>query len=85
MLGANGMLMDAYDTDVRPLLATCARSGACPRDPIAAYKASGYAGADRGRAGRRPARPAGAPEPHLARVLSAPTWHRPEARQATTT
>ena len=44
MLGANAVLMDAYNTDVRPLLRRPARgAAACTRDPMAAYAASGYA------------------------------------------
>ena len=43
VLGANGVLMDAYNTDVRPLLAELrAQSGLDP-DPMAAYARSGYA------------------------------------------
>lgn len=42
VLGANAVLMDAYNTDVRPLLAELrAESGLHP-DPLAAYRASGY-------------------------------------------
>ncbi len=43
VLGANRVLVDAFETDVRPLLAeTREELGACA-DPIAAYRASGYA------------------------------------------
>jgi L-rhamnose isomerase / sugar isomerase len=43
VLGAHGALMDAYNTDVRPLLADLrAEQGLAP-DPMAAYAASGYA------------------------------------------
>ncbi len=43
VLGANAVLMDAYNTDVRPLLAELrARQGLDP-DPMAAYARSGYA------------------------------------------
>jgi L-rhamnose isomerase/sugar isomerase len=43
VLGANAVLMDAYNTDVRPLLAEArAAQGSAP-DPLAAYRASGYA------------------------------------------
>ncbi|WP_436787842.1 L-rhamnose isomerase [Yinghuangia sp. YIM S10712] len=43
VLGANAVLMDAYNTDVRPLLAELrAEQGLAP-DPMAAYAASGYA------------------------------------------
>ncbi|GEK20354.1 L-rhamnose isomerase [Cellulomonas xylanilytica] len=43
VLGANGLVMDAYNTDVRPLLAELRESQGLDRDPIGAYKASGYA------------------------------------------
>ena len=43
VLGANGLLMDAYNTDVRPLLATVREHLGVEADPIAAFKASGYA------------------------------------------
>ena len=43
VLGANGVLMDAYNTDVRPLLRGAARGAGLHPDPIAAYAASGYA------------------------------------------
>jgi L-rhamnose isomerase/sugar isomerase len=43
VLGANGALMDAYNTDVRPLLAELRESQGLPADPYAAYAASGYA------------------------------------------
>ena len=42
MLAANAALMDAYNTDVRPLLARTARGDGPAPDPIAAYRASGY-------------------------------------------
>jgi len=43
VLAANAALMDAYNTDVRPLLAELrAETGLAP-DPVAAYLASGYA------------------------------------------
>ena len=42
VLAANAALMDAYNTDVRPLLAELrAEMGLAP-DPVAAYRASGY-------------------------------------------
>ncbi|MCK2216654.1 L-rhamnose isomerase [Actinomadura sp. ATCC 31491] len=42
VLGANAVLMDAYNTDVRPLLAELrAEMGLAP-DPMAAYATSGY-------------------------------------------
>ncbi|GAB7192673.1 L-rhamnose isomerase [Kineococcus sp. NUM-3379] len=43
VLGAHAVLMDAYNTDVRPLLADLRESQGLPRDPHAAYAASGYA------------------------------------------
>ena len=43
VLGANGVLMDAYNTDVRPLLGDLRESMGLARDPYAAYAASGYA------------------------------------------
>jgi L-rhamnose isomerase/sugar isomerase len=42
VLGANGILMDAFYTDVRPALADWRESRGLPRDPYAAYLASGY-------------------------------------------
>jgi L-rhamnose isomerase/sugar isomerase len=42
VLGANGILMDAFYTDVRPMLADWREQRGLPRDPIAAYRASGY-------------------------------------------
>jgi L-rhamnose isomerase/sugar isomerase len=42
VLGANAVLMDAYNTDVRPLLADLRAETGLPRDPYAAYLASGY-------------------------------------------
>jgi len=42
VLEANGLLMDAYNTDVRPLLADFREEQGRPRDPIAEFKASGY-------------------------------------------
>jgi L-rhamnose isomerase / sugar isomerase len=42
VLEANGILMDAFYTDVRSNLAGWRESRGLPADPIAAYKASGY-------------------------------------------
>jgi L-rhamnose isomerase/sugar isomerase len=42
VLGANAVLMDAYATDVRPLLAELRRGMGLDPDPVAAYKAAGY-------------------------------------------
>jgi L-rhamnose isomerase / sugar isomerase len=43
VLGANAVLMDAYNTDVRPLLAELREEMGLVPDPVAAYRASGYA------------------------------------------
>ncbi|MEO5884504.1 MAG: L-rhamnose isomerase [Candidatus Limnocylindrales bacterium] len=43
VLGANGLLMDAYATDVRPLLRELRTSMGLDPDPMAAYARSGYA------------------------------------------
>jgi L-rhamnose isomerase / sugar isomerase len=43
VLGANAVLMDAYNTDVRPLLAELRQESGLAADPMAAYAASGYA------------------------------------------
>ncbi|WP_329522384.1 L-rhamnose isomerase [Spirillospora sp. NBC_01491] len=42
VLGANAVFMDAYNTDVRPLLAELREEMGLHADPVAAYKASGY-------------------------------------------
>jgi L-rhamnose isomerase/sugar isomerase len=42
VLGANGVLMDAYNTDVRPLLAELREEMDLDPDPMAAYGRSGY-------------------------------------------
>jgi L-rhamnose isomerase/sugar isomerase len=42
VLGANAVLMDAYNTDVRPMLADLREERGLPRDPMAAFAASGY-------------------------------------------
>ncbi len=42
VLGANGILMDAFYSDVRADLATWRESRRLPADPMAAYAASGY-------------------------------------------
>jgi len=44
VLAANDVLMDAYATDVRPLLADLRESRGLDPDPMAAYARSGYAG-----------------------------------------
>ncbi|WP_406141317.1 L-rhamnose isomerase [Streptomyces sp. NBC_01089] len=41
VLGANAVLMDAYNTDVRPLLAGIREESGLHPDPVAAYLASG--------------------------------------------
>ncbi|HEX3647436.1 MAG TPA: L-rhamnose isomerase [Pseudonocardiaceae bacterium] len=43
VLGANAALMDAYNTDVRPLLAEVRQEQGLDPDPMAAYARSGYA------------------------------------------
>jgi L-rhamnose isomerase / sugar isomerase len=42
VLGANAVLMDAYNTDVRPLLAELRQDMGLDPDPVAAYHRSGY-------------------------------------------
>ena len=42
VLGANGVLMDAYNTDVRPLLRELRAEQGLEPDPMAAYARSGY-------------------------------------------
>lgn len=42
VLGANAVLMDAYNTDVRPLLAQLREAQGLDPDPVAAYHRSGY-------------------------------------------
>ena len=43
VLGANAVLMDAYNTDVRPLLADLRADMGLDPGPVAAYHRSGYA------------------------------------------
>ena len=43
VLGANGIVMDAYDTDVRPLLGRLRERMGLDPNPMAAYARSGYA------------------------------------------
>jgi len=43
VLGAHGILMDAFSTDVRPALAAWRAERGLPEDPMAAYAASSYA------------------------------------------
>ncbi|HEX4660686.1 MAG TPA: L-rhamnose isomerase [Streptosporangiaceae bacterium] len=43
VLGANAVFMDAYNTDVRPLLAELRAEEGLDPDPVAAYARSGYA------------------------------------------
>lgn len=43
VLGAHDVLMDAFHTDVRGALADRREARGLPRDPMAAYRASGYA------------------------------------------
>ncbi|WP_432855763.1 L-rhamnose isomerase [Amycolatopsis sp. CA-161197] len=42
VLGANAVLMDAYNTDVRPILAEVREDAGLDPDPVAAYHRSGY-------------------------------------------
>jgi L-rhamnose isomerase/sugar isomerase len=42
VLGANAVLMDAYNTDVRPMLAGLRADMGLDPDPVAAYQRSGY-------------------------------------------
>ncbi|HUZ63284.1 MAG TPA: L-rhamnose isomerase [Acetobacteraceae bacterium] len=42
VLGAHRILLDAFNTDVRPLLADWRRARNLPADPIAAHRQSGY-------------------------------------------
>ena len=42
VLDANAVLMDAYNTDVRPMLAEHRAANGLDPDPIAAYRRSGY-------------------------------------------
>ncbi|MFJ8001800.1 L-rhamnose isomerase [Streptomyces sp. NPDC096310] len=42
VLGANAVIMDAYNTDVRPLVAEARTELGADADPVAAYRASGY-------------------------------------------
>jgi L-rhamnose isomerase/sugar isomerase len=43
VLAANAAMMDAYNTDVRPLLAELRTETGLDPDPVAAYRGSGYA------------------------------------------
>lgn len=42
VLGANAVVMDAYNTDVRPLLRELREEQGLDPDPIAAYRSSGW-------------------------------------------
>lgn len=42
VIAAEGCLVDAYETDVRPLLAAWRKAKGLPADPIKAFRASGY-------------------------------------------
>jgi len=57
VLGANAVLMDAYNTDVRPLLAELRTEMGLAPDPVAAYLASGYG--EKIASGRKEGAPAG--------------------------
>jgi L-rhamnose isomerase / sugar isomerase len=43
VLGANAVVMDAFSTDVRPVLAEWRTARGFPSDPVSAYRQSGYA------------------------------------------
>jgi L-rhamnose isomerase / sugar isomerase len=43
VLGANAVVMDAFNTDVRPLIAELRTDLGLDPDPVAAYGRSGYA------------------------------------------
>ena len=62
VLGANAVLMDAYNTDVRPLLADLRAEAGLDPDPVAAYQRSGYARARSSPTASAARRPAGAPD-----------------------
>ena len=54
VLGAHRILLDAYETDVRPLLAQLRSEAGLDADPVEAFRSRGYAGtlaAERGTAG----------------------------------
>ena len=72
MLGANAVLMDAYNTDVRPTLADWRGHPGLPADPMAAYAAPGTASASPPSGSAAP-RPAGAPEPDARRQEPGPS------------
>jgi L-rhamnose isomerase len=57
VLGANAALMDAYNTDVRPLLAELREDIGIDADPLAAYRRSGHA--EKIKAGRQGGNAAG--------------------------
>jgi L-rhamnose isomerase/sugar isomerase len=57
VLGANAALMDAYNTDVRPLLAELREDMGIDADPLAAYRRSGHA--EKIKAGRQGGNAAG--------------------------
>jgi L-rhamnose isomerase/sugar isomerase len=42
VLGANGVIMDAYNTDVRPLVAQVRTDAGLDPDPMGAFARSGY-------------------------------------------
>ena len=51
VLAAHRVLLDAYETDVRPLLVRLRRSLGVPDDPVAAYRESSYPARSRAGAG----------------------------------
>ena len=62
VLAANAVLMDAYNTDVRPLLAEVRTDAGLDPDPVAAYHRSGLLRARSAPSAPAASRPAGAPE-----------------------
>ena len=92
VLGANAVLMDAYNTDVRPLLGRLRERMGLDPDPMAAYARSGLRRPDRRGAGRRqPGRlgcmsvDAASPEPGAPRPVAparrGPAQHELRGRQ----
>ena len=77
VLGANGVLMDAYNTDVRPLLRRCARSRGSTPTPTPPTPPPATSERIAARARRRPAGRLGRLRPH-------PDATRPPARTGPT-
>ena len=66
VLGANGVLMDAYNTDVRPLLGRAARVAGPRRRPVRRLRPLRLPGAHRRASASAASRPAGAPDRPIA-------------------